>query len=114
MKSKPKILFHHFTVKPEEFDIDRFSAFELRDNIDVYDNGKPSLAVPLAPHGPYINRIELVPISHFIYPDCYFVIDDVEYRFPNKKPQEIYKTLCDVIYEKIVEYQLSSLDDDSV
>lgn len=113
MKSKPKIHFRHFTVMPEEFDIDRFEVFELRNNVNNYDD-KPSLAIPLAPQGPYKNRIELVPISHFIYPDCYFIIDDVEYRFANKTPQEIYKTLCDVIYEKIVEYQLSSLDDDSV
>lgn len=113
MKSKPKILFRHFAVQPEEFDIDRFEVFELRDNVNICD-GNPSLAVPLASRGHYKNRTEIVPISHFIYPDCYFIIDDVEYRFPNKKPQEIYKTLCDVIYEKIVEYQLSSLDDDSV
>lgn len=113
MKSKPKILFRHFTVQPEEFDIDRFEVFELRDNVNICD-GNPSLAVPLAPYGHYKNRTEIVPISHFIYPDCYFIIDDVEYRFPNKKPQEIYKILCDVIYEKIVEYQLSSLNDDSV
>ena len=92
MKSKPKILFRHFTVKPEEFDIDRFDAFELRNNVSNYD-GKPSLAVPLAPQGPYKNRTELVPISHFIYPDCYFVIDDVEYRFVNKTPRFSLSTL---------------------
>ncbi len=38
------------------------------------------------------------------------MIDDVKYEFPGKPLHEIYKTLSEIIYEKIVEYQLSVLN----
>lgn len=38
------------------------------------------------------------------------MIDDIKYEFPGKPLHEIYKTMSEAIYEKIVEYQLSVLN----
>lgn len=108
--TKPKILIYHFSYDPEEFDIDRFNDFVIKDRTDW--NSAPSLVIPLT-FGKLrgiMNRISYIPQSHFNHKDVYFMIDDVKYEFPDKPLQEIYKTLSEVIYEKIVEYQLSVLN----
>lgn len=108
--TKPKILIYHFSHDPEEFDIDRFDAFAIKDRTDW--NGAPSLVVPLTSGKmrSITNRILYIPQDHFKHKDVYFMIDNVKYKFPNKSIQEIYKILSEVIYEKIVEYQLSVLN----
>lgn len=105
---KPKILIYHFSYDPEEFDIDRFNDFVIRDN---WSSGT-ALAVPLTTRNlrSIKNRIMYIQQSHFNYKDVYFMIDDVKYEFPGKPLHEIYKTLSEAIYEKIVEYQLSVLN----
>lgn len=108
--TKPKILIYHFSYDPEEFDIDRFDSFAIKDGTDW--NGAPSLVVPLTTPNlrGIMNRILYIPQDHFRHKDVYFMIDKVKYEFPNKPIQEIYKVLSEVIYEKIVEYQLSVLN----
>ena len=108
--TKPKILVYHFSYDPEEFDIDRFDSFAIKENTD-WSSGS-SLVIPLTPgkmRG-VMNRISYIPQSHFNHKDVYFMIDDVKYEFPGKPLHEIYKTMSEVIYEKIVEYQLSVLN----
>ena len=106
--TKPKILVYHFSYDPEEFDIDRFNDFVIRENLST----GTALAVPLT--SPKLrsirNRIAFIPQSHFNHKDVYFMIDDVKYEFPGKPLHEIYKTMSEAIYEKIVEYQLSVLN----
>lgn len=106
--TKPKILFYHFSYDPEEFDIDRFNDFVIRDNLST----GTALAVPLTSRNlrSIKNRIAFILQSHFNHKDVYFMIDDVKYEFPGKSLPEIYKTLSEAIYEKIVEYQLSVLN----
>lgn len=108
--TKPKILIYHFSYEPEEFDIDRFDAFTIKDGTDW--NRASSLAVPLTTQNlrSIKNRITFIPQSHFNHKDVYFMIDDVKYEFPGKSLHEIYKTLSEAIYEKIIEYQLSVLN----
>lgn len=108
--TKPKILIYHYSYDPEEFDINRFDAFVIKDGTD-WSIGS-SLAVPLASRDlrGIINRILYIPQSHFNHEDVYFMIDNIKYKFHNKSIHEIYKTLSEVIYEKIVEYQLSVLN----
>lgn len=108
--TKPKILIYHFSFDPDEFDIDRFDAFAIKDGTDW--NSAPSLVVPLTtPNIRSIkNRITYIPQSHFNHKDVYFMIDDVKYEFPDKPIQEIYKVMSELIYEKIVEYKLSVLN----
>lgn len=108
--TKPKILIYHFSYDPEEFDIDRFDSFVIKDGTDW--NRAPSLVVPLTTPNlrSITNRILYIPQDHFKHKDVYFKIDGIKYEFPDKPIQEIYKVLSDIIYEKIVEYKLSVLN----